>query len=57
MSKMKSKNEDEAEYYSKLTKSKLLSITFNNFACIYKRMKEPESALDYLNIALQAEED
>jgi len=32
----------------KFAYSKLLSVTFNNFACVYKRLSKPEVALEYL---------
>lgn len=41
----------------KFQKAKLLSATFNNFACIYKRMNKPNDALSYLKDALKVEED
>ncbi len=41
----------------KVIESKLLSITYNNFACLYKRKKNPEEALKYLETALEAERD
>lgn len=36
--------------------NKLLSITYNNFACIYKKLNKPELSLEFLKSALQAED-
>lgn len=39
-----------------LTRSRLRSITFNNFGCLYRRISLPEKALEYLEKALVIEE-
>jgi tetratricopeptide (TPR) repeat protein len=36
-------------------RSKLLGLTYNNFACFYKRRRQPNVALGYLKKALEAE--
>jgi tetratricopeptide (TPR) repeat protein len=37
------------------SRSKLLGLTYNNFACLYKRRRQPNVALGYLKKALEAE--
>jgi tetratricopeptide (TPR) repeat protein len=39
-----------------LTTSRLSSMTFNNLGCLYRRMSHPESALKYLEKALDIED-
>lgn len=39
-----------------LTRSRLRSMTYNNFGCLYRRISLPEKALEYLEKALEIEE-
>lgn len=39
-----------------LTRSRLRSMTYNNFGCLYRRISLPEKALEYLEKALAIEE-
>lgn len=57
MLKEQFKDKPKDETAPDVNKSKLLSVTYNNFACIFKRRKDPESALKFLNVALKAEEE
>lgn len=44
------------ENTSMLTRSRLRSMTYNNFGCLYRRMLLPQKALEYLEKALVIEE-
>lgn len=48
--------EDTADSTQRLVIDRLLSITYNNLGCLYRRMAEPEKALEYLKKALAIEQ-